>query len=232
MRKSGLSYKEIRERTGLAKSTLSYWLKTIPLSKKHRKRLYTKQVSVLSRGAKSTRERRKKVVSEIIKQARSKIRLPLTPEEFHLFGTALYWAEGSKGKLIEFTNSDPHLILFMVKWVERTFGVSPRYLKITLNLYSQQNEEELKRFWSKITGIPQQNFCKSFVKPSNKGYKKNTLYYGTARIYVPKSVDNRHRIYGWVQSILSSLNKNIIKTQKQWQHLEKIRRPVNLEKLT
>ncbi|MBI3074663.1 MAG: helix-turn-helix domain-containing protein [Parcubacteria group bacterium] len=228
LRKRGLSYKEIGARTGLAKSTLSYWLKTISLSQKHRKRLYTKQIAILSRGSKSIKERRKVVVDEIIKHARNEIRVPLSPDSFHLFGVALYWAEGSKGKLVEFTNSDPHLILFMVKWVERTFGVSPQFLKATLNIYSQQNEKDLKKFWSELIGIPCQNFGKSFVKPANKGFKKNTLYYGTIRIYVPKSVDNRHRIYGWVQAAMSELDKKITKTQKQWRHLEKIQRPVNL----
>lgn len=53
LRKRGLSYNEIKRNINVSKSTLSYWLKLIPLKPEHQKRLYTKQIRILSRGSQS-----------------------------------------------------------------------------------------------------------------------------------------------------------------------------------
>ena len=143
---------------------------------------------------------------------------------------ALYWGEGSKGRGLEITNSDPYLIFFMVNWFEKIFKIDPKTLKATLNIYSQQNEKDLKRFWSDLCKIPIENFCKSFVKPANKSYKKNNLYYGTIKIRVPKSTDMRIKIFGWIQKVLESINPEIEKVQKKWGHLKKVKRSVNIDK--
>ena len=115
-------------------------------------------------------------VDKIIKSAEEEIKIPLSPTALRLFGAALYWAEGSKGKRFEITNSDPYLILFMAKWLKRVFGIDGINLKARLNIYPQQNEREIKRFWSALTGIPAASFGKSYIKPLSKNYKKNNLF--------------------------------------------------------
>ena len=60
LRREGLSYREIRKHVPVAKSTLSLWLKNIPLKEKDRKRLYTKQIYSLSLGSASQKIRREK----------------------------------------------------------------------------------------------------------------------------------------------------------------------------
>lgn len=228
LRKSGLSYNEIRRKIPVAKSTLSLWLKSIILNREQRKRLYTKQIEILSLGPRSQKQRRAKEVSEIMQLAKKEVKLPLDHETCRLMGAALYWAEGSKGKNLAFTNSDPHLILFFVLWIERIFKIKPEFLKARLNIYPQQNEFKIKKFWSELTKIPLHHFVKSFIKPLSTGYRKNNLYYGTIRIEVPKGTDMRYRIFGWIQAVLSGLDPHVVKTQKQWTVLTKTARPVNL----
>lgn len=229
LRKQGLSYNEIRRKINVAKSTLSVWLKTIPLKAEYRKRLYTKQIQILSLGSQSQKERRAREVEKIINEAGKEIDFPISLETYRLMGACLYWAEGSKGKMCNFTNSDPHLILFMVRWVESIFKIPVRDLGARLNIYPQQNEKKIKKFWSDLTGIPVKNFGKSYVKPLSKGYKKNNLYYGTMRIEIPKSVDNRYRIFGWIKAVLdNSINSKVRLTQRKWQSLQKTARPVNI----
>lgn len=228
LRKKGLSYSEIRKEIPVAKSSLSLWLKNIPLSAEHRRRLYTKRVELLARGPNSQRERRKRELDKIIQGAREEIKLPISDEAFRLMGAALYWAEGSKYGKFELTNSDPKLVLFMVEWMERTFGV-PRYTyRAGLNIYPQQNEKRVKAFWSQLTGIPTQNFQKTYVKPPSKGYKKNNLYYGTIKVLLPKGTDNRHRVFGWIAKVLSEVQTKVEITEKRWSSLKKTARPVNL----
>ena len=145
-------------------------------------------------------------------------------------GTALYWAEGSKGKTFEITNSDPYLILFMVRWVNSIFKVPAKDLKARLNIYPQQNDLTIKRFWSDLTGVPLNNFGKTYVKPLSKGYKKNNLYYGTIKIYVPKSTDRKYMVFGWINKILKDMDPRVKFVERKWESFTKISRPVNLNK--
>jgi len=229
LRTQGLSYNEIRKRLNLSKSTVSVWCRDILLTPPQQRRLYTKQIEILSRGSQSQKERRAREVEKIIRDAEKEIRLPLSRETLRLMGTALYWAEGSKGKRFQLTNSDPTMIVFMIKWIHSMFNIKATTLTARLNIYSQQNEGSIKRFWSSLTGIPMRNFGKSFVKPPSKNYRTNNLYYGTIRIEVPKSADLRHRVHGWVKAALRQLAPNVGKIEQQWRQLKNVPRPVNLD---
>ena len=225
LRHKGLSYNEIKRKVPVAKSTLSLWLKYMKLKPEHQQRLYTKQVQILARGPQSQKERRAREIEELIKNAENEIGFPLPTEAFRLMGAALYWAEGNKQGMCEVANSDPHLIAFMVRWIKSTFGVFPTELRARLNIYPQQNERKIKKFWSELTGIPVKNFGKSFIKPISSGYKKNNLYYGTIKIGVLKSVDMRHRIFGWISAVLKKLNPEVKLVQKRWESLTRTQRP-------
>ncbi len=228
LRKQGLSYNEIKKKINVSKSTLSLWLKAVSLKPEQRKLLYTKQVLILARGPQSQKERRLKEINKIIKEAEKEIQLPLSFEAYRLMGAALYWAEGSKTVHFAITNSDPHFILFMVRWLRKVFGIVPRSLKAKLNIYPQQNESEIKQFWSQLTGIPLESFEKSFIKPLNKKYKKNNLYYGTIRIRVPRGTDKRHQVFAWIKSALKEVAPEVELRQKEWKSLKEVLRPVNL----
>ncbi len=230
LRKKGLSYNEIKKEINVSKSTLSLWLKHVALKKELRERLYTKQIEILSRGSQSQKERRAREIDRILQEARKDINLPLNPDADRLMGAALYWGEGSKTQQFQITNSDPHLILFFVKWVERIFKIQSQHLKAWLNIYPQQNENKIKRFWSDLTNIPLKNFGKSYVKPISGGYKKNNLYYGTIRVTVPKSTDLRYKVLGWLQKSLGNIGNKALLTQEKWGSLKKTTRPVNLQK--
>ncbi len=228
LRKSGLSYGEISRKIKVSKGTLSLWLKDTLLNPEQRQRLYTKQVLHLNTGPNSQKNRREREVAEIIKKAASEITTPISLDAYRLFGAALYWAEGTKKNMFEMTNSDPYLILFWVKWLKKIFKIAPGTLKARLNIYSQQSEKQIKKFWSELTSIPLTNFGKTFVKPLSKNYKKNTLYFGTIRIEVPKGTNNRYQVYSWTQVILKSITPKVKLIEKRWSKLQKVARPVNM----
>lgn len=229
LRKKGLSYGEIKKQIPIAKSSLSLWLKGIPLKPEHKARLYTKRIQVLARGPASQKERRMREVEVITKKASEEIQIPLSPETHRLMGACLYWAEGSKGKMVQMTNSDPHLIVFMVDWIEKMFKISRKTLKASLNIYPQQNDQQLKKFWSDLTGIPLNNFRKSYIKPPSKNFKKNNLYYGTMRIEMPKSANARYIIFGWIQGAIKDSASKVDFTQRKWHHLRQVTRPINID---
>lgn len=232
LRGKGLSYNEIKKEINITKSTLSLWLKTVPLTPKQKERLYTNSILNMARGPQSQKERRAREIAEIISGAEKEIKLPISFEAYRLAGAFLYWAEGRKTQKFEITNSDPYLALFMVKWFERVFGVTPQNLRASLNIYPQQNELAIKQFWSRLTGIPLENFGKSFIKPLSKNYKKNNLYHGTIKIMVLRGTDMRHRVFGWIKAALKEIEPEIEITQKEWKSLKETPRPVNLPRET
>lgn len=229
LRTNGKSYTEISKLLSTSKSTLSYWLKSVPLKRKYREKFYTQRIENLSKGSQSQKERREREIENIIEKAEKEIAIPLPFKTCQLMGAALYWAEGSKTKMFEFTNSDPYMILFIVKWIESVFKIFPANLKAVLNIYPQQNGYKIKKFWSDLTNIPIQNFGKSYIKPPSNNYKKNNLYYGTIKIMIPKSMNIKHRIFGWVKASLKNIESNVELTEQKWQSIRETPRPINLK---
>jgi hypothetical protein len=204
LRTRGLSYKEIGARLNVSKSAARIWSKDVILKKKLKDKLYQKKISLITSGKFSSRERRKRQVEDIIKLAEGEINLPISYDTFRFFGAAIYWAEGSKTKIFAITNSDPKLIVFMVKWIDKVLGIGPGKIKAQLNIHEEQNENEIKKYWSKITGIPLINFGKTFIKPAGKNYRKNKLYFGTIRIRILKGTDFRYRLFGWIDTLIKN----------------------------
>ncbi|MBI2113092.1 MAG: hypothetical protein HYT50_00725 [Candidatus Wildermuthbacteria bacterium] len=228
LRRQGKSYGDISKELEVSKSTASLWLRHIPLSPEHRAKLYTKQIEILTSGPKSQKERRLREIALILKEAKTEIQFPLTQQALLLMGAAVYWGEGSKGNRAQITNSDPSLILFMIYWIEKILRVPSENLRAKLNIYPQQDELLIKKFWSTLTGIPLINFGKSYVKPLSKGYKKNNLYYGTIRIEIPKGANIRHRIFGWIKAATEELTPSSQILDRRWGSLREVKRPANL----
>jgi hypothetical protein len=225
LRKEGLSYGTIAKKLGISKSTASAWLYTIELTTEQRKKLNANQAIHLNTGPHSQRARREKEIQDILDQAALEIKNPISLESYRLFGAALYWAEGNKVSDFTITNSDPLLIAFMTQWFCKTFMLTPKNLKAHLNIYPQQNDSDLKKFWSNLTGIPLKKFGKSFVKPLNKNYKKNTLYYGTIKIRVEKGTNFRHQVFGWINAVLKNTKINVESVERKWYKLRDNKRP-------
>jgi hypothetical protein len=228
LRKRGLSYGEISKKIKVAKSTLSLWLKEVALTAEQKKKLYTKQAFALNLGPNSQKNRRQREIDVLTKDAMAEVDSVIPLDVYRFFGVALYWAEGSKTRMLNMTNSDPNLILFWVKWLEKIFKIQSKTLKARLNIYPQQSEQQIKEFWSDLTGIPVASFGKSYVKPFSTNYQKNNLYYGTIRIEVPKSTDLRYRVYGWLQVMMKDVAPEISRVEKKWEKLRNVSRPVNL----
>lgn len=220
LRLKGLSYNEIGKKINTSKSTIKYWCKDVTLKPEDKKRLYTKQIEILSKGPKSSHNRRQEQISKIMGKAENEIVFPLHKDSYKLFGVALYWAEGNKVSDFTITNSDPLLIRFMCDWFCKIFGVTKNEFKAHLNIYPQQDDLKIKKFWSDITGIPLNKFGKTFIKPVNKNYKKNTLYYGTIKVRVAKGTDFRHQVFGWINAILKDTACDVENIERKWYKLK------------
>lgn len=125
-------------------------------------------------------------------------------DPFWVAGVVAYWSEGAKkhGSL-KFSNSDPELIAVFIRWLGVHLGVGIDRLTPTLHLHTGQCEDERKHYWSAITGIPVEQFGKTFIKKEGTGHRKNLLYNGTVSIRVRRSGALLQRVLGWTEAMTS-----------------------------
>ncbi len=203
LRRRGLSYQEIRVQLPfpVAKGTVSRWCRDIELTPKQLDRLdKLKQWSWYRnrlKGSKAIQQQRAEEVKAIRARASREVPKPCR-KALWMAGLMLYSAEGGKTDDLEFTNSDPHAVRFMMKWFREFCGVPGEKFKAYLNIHSGQNNEAIKRYWSDVTDIPVVQFGKSYIKKEGTGHRKNILYNGTIRI----SICNRdlfHKVQGWIE---------------------------------
>lgn len=200
-RRNGLSYGIIAKKFNLSKSTVSLWCRDIALSTEQQNKLTQNSRWILTLGAKHNHDCRTKEIEKIEKESSREID-KLSIDTFMIAGAMLYWAEGSKSKLLAITNSDEKMIIFFLKWLEKFFKVNIKTdINAHLHIHNQEEDQEIKKYWSKLTGIPLKNFGKSFVKPKGTGRRKNILSHGIIRIRLvgKGSTDKRIKIMSWVE---------------------------------
>ncbi len=201
LRRKGFSYSEIIQKFPVSKSSISAWCKDIELTHKQIARLarnqeYGTYIGRL-RGAKVNQKKRLREI-EKIKILSAKEISPLSDYEFKIAGLMLYWAEGSKKKYVDLSNSDSEIIRFMMRWFRQICHVPNKKFRVQLHLHSGQDESRMKEFWSGITGISKAQFEKSYIKKEGSGHRKNKLYNGTIKIRICDS-DLLYRILGWIE---------------------------------
>lgn len=203
MRKRGMSMGEIARGVGVAKSSVSYWVRDIQLTKKQRQQLNKNGHSIdaiekrrLSRLA-NTLKRRKLIMEEASKEVAGMLQDPLW-----CIGVALYWGEGGKTQqTARLANSDPKVIKVMMKFFRRSCKLAEKKFHGHIHTFSHQNVESAEAYWSQISRIPRTSFYKTYVKKSSASkHKRDTLPYGTMQIYV-HDTDFFFRMMGWIKKL-------------------------------
>jgi hypothetical protein len=204
-RNEGKSYSEILELVKVAKSTLSLWLRDIPLTTSQKAELAGRNKSRYLGSQKRKQERIDKT-KIIIKEATASVPAKINDPLFYI-GVMLYWAEGTKrgNDMINFSNSDPNMIKLMMRWFRQTCEVPNDKIKIQIHIHDLMDEEKIISYWQAITGIPKKNFHKLIIKKTTLKHRKNELYRGTCciRIY---DVTLFRRIIGWRIGILKNFD--------------------------
>ena len=195
LRKKGLSYKDILTEIKASKSSLSLWLRDLPLTPLEKKYLKERQDSNISRG-------RIKVASVLHENRLQRDRglFAVTKQEFdahkddslYVIGIALYWAEGSRrSSTFSFTNSDPDMINVMLLWIERFWFTSRKNIKVRLYIHKPYAHENCEQKWSEKISVPLANFQKTIYKPTSRLVKKRPDYVGCLRIELGKTTNLR-----------------------------------------
>ena len=200
LRKKGWTYPEIQHKIGVHKNTLTKWCRDIQLSPKQIKYRGGRYANRL-KGARANYLKRQEEIADIQKKAALEIKT-LSPYELKIAGAALYWGEGDKTHGLAFSNSDPRLIKFMMKWLRECCSVSNKKLRAYLYLHTGQSEKKMQQFWCKITKIPLEQFNKTIFKPENIANHKhpNSEYKGTIKIQIFDE-NLKHRVFTWIEQL-------------------------------
>lgn len=167
LRKQGKSYSQIKKELGVSKSTLSFWLSDMPLSRQRINELRSNSEIRIEKYRNTMKLKREKCLEKAYELAKIDIS-SLSKREIILCGLFLYWGEGEKGlqPSVALSNTDPSVLRFYLEWL-KALGVNSGDLKIVLHLYADMNEAESLDFWSKTLGLPKKCFRKSYIKKSS-----------------------------------------------------------------
>jgi transcriptional regulator with XRE-family HTH domain len=211
LRKQGLTYREILTRLPVSKSSLSYWLRNIELSRPQLARISYRNDKV-KRKFRYCNDLKRKLSNErkenILNEASGEIS-KLSEKELKLIGIALYWAEGYKAsawKSVSFTNTDPEMIKLMMKWFRTICNVSENRFRVRIQCHGIRQIKEAEEYWRKITRIPAEQFIKPYIKisPTSKKKMGNLAPYGICSIRIADTA-LLARIRGWICGISMAL---------------------------
>ena len=99
------------------------------------------------------------------------------------------------------SNSDPLIIKIMMRFFREICEVQENKFRGHIHTFEHADINKTERYWSKISGIPKNQFFKTYTKPSSASLqKRNTLPFGTFDICI---CDTRLflTIKGWIEKI-------------------------------
>jgi transcriptional regulator with XRE-family HTH domain len=212
LRAEGLNYKEIAARLGVSKSSVSLWVRDLPIppglsheENRRRSAEATRQYWEKERQVRSARR------ADVRAAAGAEIG-DLTARELLIAGATAYWCEGAKSKSyrrlyrVVFTNSDPGLIRLFLRFLDAA-GIPQANLTFTVCIHESADVEAAEQFWLAVTGAE----SKQFSRPTLKRHRPTTTrknvgegYHGCLRIGVRSSSALLRKIEGWAEAIMTS----------------------------
>ena len=219
LRSKGVSVKTIAKELGVAKSTASLWVRDIVLSTNQLEQLRRQKIEGGEKGRLLGSLKQKNARIERVRQGKilgEKLLGTFSKKEFFTAGIALYWAEGNKRmKKIEFCNSDPNLVVFMINWFKLFYGLKIQDFRcyVGINAIHRARNDVVRTYWSKITHIPLSQFTKTSFKKSkpHKIYENFNDHFGTLSVRVVKPSRIVYNILGLIDALkLKSQGSSVV----------------------
>ena len=174
LRRQGFSIPAISKKTHVAKSTVSLWVRDVVLPNNLLERLRKNSMDGQTKGRMMRLARLDAAQNERTERAKelAKSLIPKMNKDIaKLVAALLFWCEGSKRGLsngVIFTNSDPELVSTFIAALEKGFDIDRSKFRLLLHLHDYHKEATQKAFWSRVTGLPLEQFSQSYKKPNTK----------------------------------------------------------------
>jgi hypothetical protein len=182
---------------GVAKSSVSMWVRDVEFTPRPRNRGHPSQRPHPLRVAKLAEiERCRQEGLERIGR--------LSEREFLVLGLALYAGEGAKTNgEIRFANSDPAMIATFAAWLRHFFDIDESRLRMRLYLHEDLDVDAAIAFWSELINIPPAQFGKPYRAVADTTIRRNRHVYGCPAISYGSTTIHR-RVMGMISAVLCS----------------------------
>jgi hypothetical protein len=198
LRADGWALQDIADHLGVAKSSVSLWVRDVAFEPRPRRRTARlREPNAL--------QRRKQAEIEAMDALGLERLASLDEQAFLAAGAALYAGEGAKGDkgMISFANSDAGMISFFCRWLRTFFTVDEVRLRGRLYLHQGLDLDAATSFWSTHTGIPESQFSAPYRAVADPTIRQAKHVHGCC--HVRYSCTRTHReVMGLVRALLTS----------------------------
>jgi hypothetical protein len=204
LRRLGWSVREIERHLKVSRSSVSLWVRDVPLTDAQIAELHRRSATSPGQLAGSAANAALALTRRRAYQSQGRS-LASSAELLHVIGCMLYWAEGDKTRgSVRLANSDPALLRVFCRFLRECCGAPIERLSITCNLFADHvgRQREIEDFWLTTLDLPRTCLRRSLVNVYSKYSQKkrrNKLPYGTCKI-VYHDTRTMQSIYGAIQA--------------------------------
>jgi hypothetical protein len=200
LRARAWTLQEIATELGVAKSSVSRWVRGVPFDPAGRRSAVTGR---RPRGDDHPLRRRKLAEIARLRQEGLDRIGALSDRELLVAGLGLYAGDGAKGdREVRFANSSPVLVAFFCRWFRTFFEVDESRLKVRVYLHEGLDLEAALEHWARVTGVPPKQFHETYRAISDVGIRHNKHEHGCAHVVYCCSSTQR-RILGLMEAMLA-----------------------------
>ncbi len=197
LRAESWTLQEIADELGVAKGSVSVWVRDVEFTPKPR-----------NRGHSSHRPHPLTVKKEAeLSSCRAEaIKLigALSDRDLEMYCLALYAGEGAKadGGGIVFANSDTRLIVIFLHWLRSSFEIDETRLRMRLYLHAGLDLDRALDHWVLMTGIPLTQFNTPYRAVADATIRRNKHAFGCATVVYRCALTHR-RVMARIEAISS-----------------------------
>lgn len=201
LRARAWTLQEIATELGVAKSSVSLWVRDVEFDPSSRRSAVTHR---RPRGADHPLRRRKLAeIAECDERGRQIIG-DLSDRDLLIAGAALYAGEGTKRDgMVGFANTDPAMMRLFCRWLRTFFAVDESRLRVVVYLHEGLDIDAATRHWAEVTAIPPSQFSKPYRAVPDASRRRNKHEYGCATVRYGCSRTHRE-IMGLVRALVGS----------------------------
>ena len=196
LRAQSWTLQEIADELGVAKGSVSVWVRDVDFTPKPRNRGHSTQQPHPLHLKKLAEIERCRV------EAEAKYR-NLSDAQLDSFALGLYAGEGAKTRgVVSMANTNPMLMRLFVDWLRRSFDIDESRLRARLYLHEGLDLEGATTFWAAATSIPDRQFQRPYRAAADPSRRRAKHELGCLTIVYHCSVTHR-RVMARVAAITS-----------------------------
>jgi len=155
LRADAWTLQQIADELGVAKSSVSLWVRDVEFEARPRARARRREPNAL--------QRRKQVeIEELIAAGRARIGR-LSERDLLIADVALYAGEGSKTDgCVGFANTNAAMVVLFCQWLRTFFHIDAARLRARLYLHRDLDLDASVAYWSHLTPIPASQFTRPY----------------------------------------------------------------------